>query len=1359
MCTRSYLRQHSNILRKAKFRLLQVQKQSNSFVAFVLLLLCSQVSLATTQLDRLYRMGEEDLSQSGPVSDTFDGIFLDGVSFVDAQDLTVGSSSPTYTSLGGSGINDPLPGGVSSSTAITFDGDDFLTGSDLGDPATTVSNIDANSPILGNYDGLAGRGFQFWARPSDQGGGSPASGSTQTLISDGERHAVIIDGAGNWRARYNDTFVTSAIQASADAWTHLMLVSPTGTSGATFYVDGIAAVGFGGSYTGGTNELFIGSRSDTSEFYSGVIDEVEMFVLGDNGTVSADFNYATDNDYFTEVFLPSQSGYNANDAWITGDTDFDGDVDTDDVNAFIANWLSTSPVTGAASQAGDYTSIMLGDLDVDGDVDREDFFLLREANPAAVAAVFGIAVPEPSSLMLLLGGLGLAGGVRLRRNSIKTAKVMTKRSLAVALPLFVLCLLSHPVSAQITWDAGGDGVSIFEEANWTADGDIAGTDPAADTVNPNTAINFDMVVGNVGGMGATVGGSDGGGTMLIGDGFSLTVQQDATYRSSISSGASIGGVLGTMTETLSILDTAEVITQFLSNLDVSMSGSSELFLNGSGDPIGGTTTIDFASDWTGSVTFAGESINNVISEHLPSLTVNGAPAVYGTNVDLVSNGSGGSILSLGTSPSSPMLTIDRDTGNMLLENGTGSSLGEIVQYDIQSASGGFQTANWDSIADTGGAEGDGTPIGATGWFELTGAGAVSSDLSEGTFGAGVNFVDSLSLDLGDGSWISSPFEDVQMVLQDASGNDIEVVVVYTGSSVAEGDFNGDGIIDELDWPTVRDNLLTDVSGLSPINQYLSGDLTGDGLVNRLDFNEFKTLFEAQPGAGSFESMISAAAVPEPSAMTLSLLLIAGALIVHRRGRISQQDSLTLATQKITNSGSQSMVNLKNYGLHTTTFVAVIMVGSNSFAQLITWDAGGDGVSTFAEANWTAVDGIAGTDPPADFVNPQTDILANMLVGGSGTAGGPAGAGGHVDLGTGLSLTVQDDASFNVRVNNGSSNRGIRGVSAGVDTESLFINDNGSVTSQFLLDISAFLTDASTLTLGGGGVGTLNNSTVDLAADWTGSITWLNFDITGSTIFDNIFIDGSPAVPGSNVQFTVDGSQSVLTIDDGSIDPGLLSLVVDPVTGYTRIDGADVNVDIDYYEISSAASQLNTGDWQSLQDQGIDGNTAVDGFGWEEAGGSNPAVVAEAFLTGPGGSDSTVAASSTYAFLGELFDGGATVTEDLQFFYQVDGALVQGNVIADTVTPPVGIDGDYNNDGMVDAADYTVWRDNLGTSAVLPNDTTPGSVDAGDYTVWVNNFGQSSSASSASAVPEPTTIALVVFGCLMISPYGTNRNRR
>jgi hypothetical protein len=58
--------------------------------------------------------------------------------------------------------------------------------------------------------------------------------------------------------------------------------------------------------------------------------------------------------------------------------------------------------------------------------------------------------------------------------------------------------------------------------------------------------------------------------------------------------------------------------------------------------------------------------------------------------------------------------------------------------------------------------------------------------------------------------------------------------------------------------------------------------------------------------------------------------------------------------------------------------------------------------------------------------------------------------------------------------------------------------------------------------------------------------------------------------------------------------------------------------------------------------------------------------------------------------------------------------------------PAGLlPGDYNIDGIVDAADYTSWRDQLGWS-VTPGTGADGNgdgrVDQQDYEVWVSNFG-------------------------------------
>jgi hypothetical protein len=97
-----------------------------------------------------------------------------------------------------------------------------------------------------------------------------------------------------------------------------------------------------------------------------------------------------------------------------------------------------------------------------------------------------------------------------------------------------------------------------------------------------------------------------------------------------------------------------------------------------------------------------------------------------------------------------------------------------------------------------------------------------------------------------------------------------------------------------------------------------------------------------------------------------------------------------------------------------------------------------------------------------------------------------------------------------------------------------------------------------------------------------------------------------------------------------------------------------------------------------------------------------------------------------------------------------------NVVLSVVT--AGLPGDYNQNGTVDAADYTVWRDNLGSGASLPNDDTPG-VGQDDYDRWKTNFGNvaagsgvgsGSGAGSSAAVPEPATIGLLAWALFAIA---------
>jgi BNR repeat-containing family member len=100
------------------------------------------------------------------------------------------------------------------------------------------------------------------------------------------------------------------------------------------------------------------------------------------------------------------------------------------------------------------------------------------------------------------------------------------------------------------------------------------------------------------------------------------------------------------------------------------------------------------------------------------------------------------------------------------------------------------------------------------------------------------------------------------------------------------------------------------------------------------------------------------------------------------------------------------------------------------------------------------------------------------------------------------------------------------------------------------------------------------------------------------------------------------------------------------------------------------------------------------------------------------------------------------------------------LIMNTTTLP----GDYDHNGIVEAADYTVWQQHFGSSVGVglgADGNGNGIIDAADYTVWRDHLAAGSADGAASTVAEPaTSIPPAVGGWVLASGLlGGCRSRR
>ena len=256
-------------------------------------------------------------------------------------------------------------------------------------------------------------------------------------------------------------------------------------------------------------------------------------------------------------------------------------------------------------------------------------------------------------------------------------------------------------------------------------------------------------------------------------------------------------------------------------------------------------------------------------------------------------------------------------------------------------------------------------------------------------------------------------------------------------------------------------------------------------------------------------------------------------------------------------------------------------------------------------------------------------------------------------------------------------------------------------------------------------------TIDLAGDFTidtdGNHAQLNPVLLGT---GSIVKTGEGIIEMHGVSDTYSGTVEVQTgelhgrgsttggvnVSSGTIlSPGSIADINDFGFGSADIDGTlEINFGRTATDILEVTNALD-----------LTGAT-IDFAGLNEA----------SFLTGE---------SHVIASYGSLVGSESVTVTNLPIGFDIDFDYMSGNQIAIFLTD---IPGDFNDDDVVDAADYTIWRDTVGSTTDFRADADlNGVIDDVDYGIWADNYGISivDAASSASAVPEPSAAMICLVG--------------
>lgn len=715
-------------------------------------------------------------------------------------------------------------------------------------------------------------------------------------------------------------------------------------------------------------------------------------------------------------------------------------------------------------------------------------------------------------------------------------------------------------------------------------------------------------------------------------------------------------------------------------------------------------------------------------------------------------------------------SLDRDTGNLTINNPTSVPF-DIARIELVSEAGSLDGTVWNTVTDgdtgvptdtdddwqlvafnegTGEWESAGAPSASElsmaeqdeGFFPIPPADPQSGSQDGVTFdttGAGQTW------DFGN-VWRRTPYEDIQVRLTSTAGNVLVIEPEYLGGTITAGDFDADGDIDSADYLALIGGLHVDHA--TDALAFAAGDITLNGTVDRNDVVDFKFAFEGMNGAGSFGAMLASLSVPEPSSAVLAVLACGLVALVRRRRRVDD-------------SPANAEVPRMMHRRRTTPWIVVFAVGvlaggllvrpAAAQTEVVDWNCdlittpGGCNITepdtnhpTFgngSEDDLANVHAWANMPVPVNLNNGEELVLSGQMnitgidgneaagfrwgffydgwdnyntdwalldpvptnptvpaerdqptIGWTGyiannSAGGPNGR---------LEAKNTDKNNFETR-SSISTFGGERAFKSGPCDNGMTPDPDGCGASVFYLADATGPNDdfidgnyEFSFVLGRYG------EEVDVRAELHALDAENPYDLVlgGGLDYEGRFpagndADGNPVVPRPHTTFTFDRvslffASSVLQADQAVMQDILvtprpvesLTLEIDLAdNGAGRfVNNSDADFDMVYYDITSDTGSLTQSTWDEFDSTPDD---PPDGVGWNVAGGSSDFVLSEINLSA--------------------------------------GAVV----------------GDYNGDGTVDAADYTVWRDAAEAGAMTLTNRDPansGLIDEDDYTSWRNNFG-------------------------------------